>query len=441
MSGQEDHQGPTTAVYDAIVLGAGVSGLVAASLLLESGRSRILILDEYNHVGGNHIDVNINGYTFDIGSFFFQDDSPFLKHFPEVASLYSSGEYTIGRLNPQGLVTRYPISLKDDVIGAGPIEWLRILASLALARTFGNPHVHALAFAEYWLGRYFVQRSGLAGYMRRFYGVAPDQIEAAFARKRMHWISSNATVGGVLRQRADAVQVKLNRELVRPRQGFHVIYDVVRSSLAARGATINLGEELLSLDRGTNGCISVRTARSISSAETVISTIPVNSALSLAGLGPVGGLNSVELLTLFYSHGGDRGFLPPVLYNFDNRGAWKRLTMHSDFYGRVDGRGYLSVEFNAAHVGASAEIANRDFREHVLAYGLFPGDIALEGSRRTPNAYPIYVAGATVAAETAVGKLREFGVLSFGRQGGFDYQPTGRVSTLVAERAISSLSY
>ena len=440
MTLHRDRRAPTTAAYESIVLGAGISGLVAASMLLASGKSRILVIDEFSHVGGNHIDVSIDGYTFDIGSFFFQDDSPFLKHFPEILPLYQSGEYTIGRLSPQGAVTRYPISLRDDVIGAGPSEWLRILASLALGRIFANPDANALTFAEYWLGRHFVNRSGLAGYMRRFYGVEADHIEAAFARKRMHWISSNASIRGVLSLRAGATPAKLNRELVRPRAGFHVLYNAVQSSLTSRGVEFKLSEELLSLDQAPDSCISVRTARSNVTAASVVSTIPVNRALSLAGIEKVKGLDSVELLTLFYSHDGARGFRPPVLYNFDNGGAWKRLTVHSDFYGVVRGREYFSVEFNSSHVDSSAGTASRNFREHVSSFGLFPGDLRLEGSRSTQNAYPIYVAGATCAAEIAVSKLREFGLLSFGRQGGFDYQPTGRVSTLVAERAISSLS-
>jgi phytoene dehydrogenase-like protein len=57
--------------YEVIILGAGVSGLVSASVLLSQGYRRILIADAYNHVGGNHIDWSTDGYTFDVGSFIF----------------------------------------------------------------------------------------------------------------------------------------------------------------------------------------------------------------------------------------------------------------------------------------------------------------------------------------------------------------------------------
>ena len=84
---EADIQSGTEAV-DAIVLGAGISGLVSASILLNQGYQRVLIVDEYDHVGGNHIDVQIGEYTFDIGSFIFQDDSPLLRHLPELLPLY-----------------------------------------------------------------------------------------------------------------------------------------------------------------------------------------------------------------------------------------------------------------------------------------------------------------------------------------------------------------
>src|ERR1700744_345663 len=66
----------STERYEVIIFGAGVSGLVSASVLLNQGYRRILITDAYDHAGGNHIDWSANGYTFDVGSFIFQDDSP-----------------------------------------------------------------------------------------------------------------------------------------------------------------------------------------------------------------------------------------------------------------------------------------------------------------------------------------------------------------------------
>ena len=53
--------------YEAVVLGAGISGLVSTSILLEQGCERVLVVDGYGVVGGNHIDRACGGDTFDVG--------------------------------------------------------------------------------------------------------------------------------------------------------------------------------------------------------------------------------------------------------------------------------------------------------------------------------------------------------------------------------------
>jgi hypothetical protein len=119
---------------------------------------------------------------------------------------------------------------------------------------------------------------------------------------------------------------------------------------------------------------------------------------------------------------------------------WKRLTMYSDFYGQSGSREFFAVEVNADHVLGSVETAEQDFRRHASDNGLFVGDLKLEGSHIVSNAYPVYTEDADERAATAIAALREFGIESFGRQGGFDYQPTARVSTQQVEAALGSNS-
>jgi len=124
------------------------------------------------------------------------------------------------------------------------------------------------------------------------------------------------------------------------------------------------------------------------------------------------------------------------LYNFSHDGAWKRLTMYSDFYGRAAGREYFAVEVLADRAAHDVERAAVDFRAHTKANALFEGDLELIGSHLLRHAYPIYTEGSGDRAEAAIAQLRDFGLESFGRQGGFQYQPTARVSTLEAEAAL-----
>ncbi|WP_439575016.1 NAD(P)-binding protein [Phreatobacter sp.] len=422
--------------YDAVVLGAGITGLVATSVLAAQGLGRVLVVDSYDHIGGNHIDRQLPPYTFDVGSFIFQDDSPLLAHFPEILDRYEPILPRWGRLNPQGKVTIYPISIRDDVLAAGPLGLARMAMSVAHARLIAGRPRNARDFARFWIGDALLRRSGLDTYMRRFYGLEPEQIDLKLAEKRMLWISEQASLTSLLRRllprRATA---PTNRQLARPREGFAYLYAPIREKLEKGGATFRLGSAAERVERSGDTFFLTVNGK-VMSADRVISTIPVDMTSRLCGLPETGGLAASKLLSLFFSFDGKRGFDQSILYNFSDFGAWKRLTMYSDFYGQAAGRDYFTVEVIGEDLAHDPHRAERDFADHARANGLFHGDLKLEGSHLLDEAYPLYRIGSWERAEAAIRALRTFGVESFGRQGGFDYQPTARVSTQVAEAAL-----
>ncbi len=432
--------GSSEVTFDVIILGAGISGLVSASILLKQGHQNVLVVDEYAHIGGNHIDRSIGEYTFDIGSFIFQDDSPLLAHLPELLPLYVPINPSWGRLNPQGMVTKYPISIKDDLIAAGPVEWLRILSSVLFARIFRSRLRNARDFAQYWIGARLLHRSGLGNYMKRFYGLPAEKIDINFAQKRMLWIKEHASLRGAFRRWVmPAPKSAPNQQLARPREGFARLYQGAAQRLERDGVTFLLGAKLQSLEK-KDGEFFLNTGSRRVAARRVVSTIPLERIQKLCGLRSDEKLMTVTLISLFFSFLGDRGFTDSILYNFSHAGSWKRLTMYSDFYGQSGSREFFAVEVNADHVFGSVETAEQDFRRHVSENGLFVGDLKLEGSHIVSNAYPVYTEDADEQAATAIAALREFGIESFGRQGGFDYQPTARVSTLQVEASLGGNS-
>jgi protoporphyrinogen oxidase len=433
----ENHGDLAGTARDVLVLGAGISGLVSASILLRQGAKNIVIVDEYAHVGGNHIDCRIGEYTFDIGSFIFQDDSPLLEHFPEIRPIYVPIVPTWGRLNPQGVVTHYPISIKDDVIVAGPVEWVRMIFSVLFARLFCRRLTNAKDFAQFWMGGRLFYRSGLRNYMSRFYGIAAEKIDIEFAEKRMFWIREHARLRNLVRHLLKSrKKTKANTQLARPREGFAHLYQPSVRRLEKSGVTFLLGEEMQSLKKDGDVFVLQTASRRVALSR-VVSTIPLDRIQKLCGIVADERLKTVTLISLFFSFSGDRGFQQSILYNFSHAGAWKRLTVFSDFYGKCEGRDYFTVEANADHVTNSVDAIERDFRRHVSENGLFVGDLKLEGSHITSNAYPVYTAKADERAANIVAKLRTFGIESIGRQGAFDYQPTARVTTLEAEIALS----
>jgi len=428
--------------WDAIVLGAGIGGLVSTKILQGAGLSRVLVLDEYSHVGGNHIDQHIGPYTFDIGTLIFQEDSPLMAHFPELLPLYHPITCSTSRITPDGKVRPYPFSFREEILRAGPGEWVRTFGSIIRSRLVSSRVENAEDFARYWIGSRLLKQSGLGRYIERFHGVPARELDRVFAEKRMGWIADGASV------RKQAARLFGHREtwegwqsFVRPREGFGQLYAAARSGLEAGGAHFALGVKLTRIGK-TGSTFRITTSAGEYSTDRLISTIPLSRALHACGMDQDAELPMLELVSLFYSVGGGRKFDSTVFYNFSDTGRWKRITVYSDYYGTVDGRQYFGVEVNAGRPGAgdatqdSAEALHADFIADIGAKGVFEEEPRLEGHHRLRHAYPVYLKESTERAQRGIDTLSTMGIETLGRQGRFDYLPTARHVTQAVEKHI-----
>src|SRR5687768_5283915 len=93
------------------ILGCGVTGLSLAQNLSRQSSNQITLFDSYNRIGGNHISTNIDGFTFDIGTFLFPRGGEFFKCFHDIEKFYVQATPTFGRINPGGLIDVYPFSV------------------------------------------------------------------------------------------------------------------------------------------------------------------------------------------------------------------------------------------------------------------------------------------------------------------------------------------
>ena len=423
--------------WDAIILGAGISGLVATKLLQRQGLTKIAIVEQYRHVGGNHIDRHIGPFTFDIGTLIFWENSPFFNHFPELLPLYQPIEAAFGRIIPSGEVSAYPVAISAEVLAKSFPEIFRLISSLVISRLFRRKPANAAEFARYWIGARLFEKSGLGSYMERFYGVKADEIELDFAKKRMGWISDAASLRNrfqrMLKRKSGRQKVQ---QFVRPRAGFATLYDLARRSLEEQGAVFFLGESVVGIEK-VGRAFCVRSERDTWEGNRLVSTIPLQQLPSLCGMDDSPKLSSVELASLFFSFEGKRGFKYSVLHNFSSAGRWKRLTMFSDFYGTVENREYFGVEVNLPKSDSGIDQLAQDFITNVRDRGLFDGDCRLEGFMTTANAYPVYTGGATEEARRILQKIHGYGIESVGRQGGFDYLPSAANTTAVVEAALA----
>jgi phytoene dehydrogenase-like protein len=411
-----------------VILGAGVAGLVSAKLVLEGGATSVAVVDSYGQPGGNHISIDIGAYTFDIGAIVFEPWSALFEYFPAARAVCVEVPFTPAKVTPAHTVCTYPFSVRDDVLRAGPLEMLRFGVSCLAGRLSVRRIETTRDYAVHWLGDRFFRRSGLANFIQRFHGMPAEDLDAAFAEKRMRWIARSASLSGVAARLSGRGPRPPHRNgLVRPPCGFRGLYASVQQSLEAGGAQFMLGVAITRIKR-IGDVFEVTVGSQTIFARRIISTIPIERALVACGLPLAQRLPSLSLVSLFFIFKGERGFTSSILYNFGMTGRWKRVTMFSDSYGHRDGREYFTVEVNMATTddNAIAE-AGKDFVADVAAKGLFRGELRLEGVHCLQNAYPSYPRGSAVLVDSALAQLSSLGIEAAGRQGTFDYLPSAHV--------------
>lgn len=419
--------------YDYIVLGCGVAGLCAARMLVDKGADNLLVLDQYSAPGGNQISKEINGYTFDIGAFYYWPTMPLFQMFPKLQEICLRTPIKVERIRPAGLVSEYPFSFRDEFLARGPLYWVKALSSILLGRLRQRPIVTAEDYAIHWMGRRLYADLGMRDYIERFFGLPAHQIESQFAEHRMQALAS---IGRMTywTTRAARFLRSITRIaphsppevlLVRPERGMDFMYGTIVDAMRECNVTFRLGEPLHGISK-QGDVFEIHASSGTVRTRRLISTMPVRQMSEYFDIAAGRDLDCVDLQTIFLSFDGERGFNANILYNWGQSGRWKRLTMHSDYYGLRNGRQYANIEFPMFRKReARPEDLFSDFAASARDCGLFRGDLRLEGHMRVEKAYPANTLGASAKAAAAIAALKQLGVQAVGRQGRFDYLPTG----------------
>ncbi len=105
----------STEKYDAVIVGAGVSGLISALALSKEGK-KVLVLEKENYIGGVCRSYKVDGYTVDTGPHIITrlDSGPMRvlmdKYFDVIPNFVPFGKYYL-RIN--GQIKQFPWSVKD----------------------------------------------------------------------------------------------------------------------------------------------------------------------------------------------------------------------------------------------------------------------------------------------------------------------------------------
>ncbi|MEL6831078.1 MAG: NAD(P)-binding protein, partial [Pseudomonadota bacterium] len=247
----------TDARYDVIVLGAGVAAFSALNTLA-NGSQRIACLETFDRIGGNHRSQNINGYTFDIGSFIFHEGYPIFRYFPKLAELCVPFSPSNQRLSPNSQVQNYPYD-QAELFSSNPLKTMSYGLSFIKGRMFSRAD-NAESYIIKVVGRGLYDDLGLSNYVRRFYGVSPDRIDRRFVEDRMQFILNAARPTAFLRSQIKSRFGKQSTSglakrvaYARPKEGFETFYAPVKSVLEKRGVEFHFGVQIKGILRESEG--------------------------------------------------------------------------------------------------------------------------------------------------------------------------------------------
>jgi protoporphyrinogen oxidase len=219
----------------------------------------------------------------------------------------------------------------------------------------------------------------------------------------------------------------------RPTSGFGEMYAYIEKELRDRGVEVNCNTNIEKIDLENKQVILAD--GTIHAYDHLLSSIPLGVLCKLSGTPFNMQLKYKPLCSLFYE--ADRKPIPEgyAIFNFTERGKWKRITIHSAYYGTDRGKHYFVVESLPENTDMSQEEMasqlDRDFRD-TFTNTSYEADVAtakLIGSKVIPNAYPIY---GKDFDPTVIDRLKvDLGKSSaylVGRQGEFDYANSSDVA-------------
>lgn len=426
----------------ALVLGAGIAGLYSASRLVDLGY-QVDILESSDRCGGTHRSANIGPYTFDVGSIFYNANSPLFNLAEGLKEQCSQVRRRQRRIAPSGEITHYPVDPKQ-VLRSNPVSIPYKLASMAMSRLLVRQDGTLDAICRKRMGRSFYEETGLKDYISRFHQMDTAEIDELFFFERMQFIDKATRILGILRylSRNPLSKRAFNPNpvrglLIRPYAGFDELFSPIRQRLEKCGVVFHFNQRVEAID-GPDKTFRVTTDAGEHRADAVVSTIPLD-LLHQALFGEPAGLRSIDMTSLFVSAEFLHDDAGNVLFNFSRNGAWKRATIYSRLYPEAaTDREFFTVEVTLPEGGTHhPEKSFADAKAHLESLGL-ARNMRLEGSDFVPAAYPLHTRTTRAAQEAAMARVQAQGILPAGRQGRFAYLPTSDLVIRKTNEALNS---
>ena len=224
------------------IIGGGPAGLTAG-YILSKAKLNPVIYERSSLVGGISRTEIYEGYRFDMGG------HRFFSRLPEIRSLWHEilgADFLLrprlSRIFYRGRFIDYPLHPLKATISLGPVETVRVLASLALYSCW--PHKRVTNFAQ-WVSNRFGKRLFeifFKTYTEKVWGVSTEELSHDWAAQRIKNLSLGKAIANALGWRAGVTS--LIEEFHYPRFGPGMMWTAAADRLRSNGGRLLLNTEL-----------------------------------------------------------------------------------------------------------------------------------------------------------------------------------------------------
>ncbi len=408
--------------FKVAILGGGVAGITAAKALASQKGMEVTIIEKAPKLGGLSKGTEFDGLKYDIGAFLYSDIHWFFRIFPFLKDVFVEVRHVPTSIYGKGRYGQYPFHPKTYRKEHGNLNFA--LSSLSLL--FGKlryRNIETLTdYCQYYLGERVYKKSGLQRYVKRLYKRDDHEVDVKLGYSRMKTIGRfglRKIIKKALSGQAVFNFRRPNSQIhVRPENGFGEVFRLLENHLLELGVIVSKNKAITGI-RKIDGRYEISSGEGSDMYDGVISSIPFTVTQKLIGKTPDYLPSYMSLLTLFYK--GEILVDKNVFYNFTQQGEWKRITVFSKYYGRVDNQDYFCTEITIDPKQENdVDQLREEFETHIRELGI-ADRLDLRGYKIIPFAYPFFGQGEMEKATHELDVIRNYGIGLIGRQGSFDY--------------------
>ena len=400
----------TSPATELLILGAGPAGLGAALHVARKGTARVTVIERGSSVGGNAGSFKLEGIPVDYGSHRLHpaSDPEILKDVRELLGDELLDRPRHGRIRLLGRWIHFPLKPLDLAFRLPPTFFPGVVRDM-LIRPFRSADREGGSFAsvlEAKLGS-TIARDFYLPYARKIWGVAPEELSAIQARKRVSAGSIGKMLKRLLPGSTGSGGANTKGIFYYPRNGFGQISQSLHQAALSAGANVLLNTNISEVRlQGEKPVVIVegKSGRQEIVADQIYSTIPVTVLAQLVDIDVPQHVEtaarSLEFrsMLLVYMELATQQFTEFDAHYFPGADIpFTRISEPRNYSDREEpkDRTVLCIEIPCFQDDSTWNMTNEEL-ENMVSRGLAKAGLPINcevnqvESRRIPYAYPLY---------------------------------------------------